>query len=200
MALPFGTTDTSLFKKILQALKAPGGPLEPPDAGRENRSGVFQFSPGASWDFGESPLISRKRSRRVSRPLLRCSSEIQLLQDSSSSVGPVKSLPSSPSLRRCVWADIPNSYANGRQSPSPRLEYLEESHHAALKGSEPQPKFKSHQIPGVPSSNVSLSRPADAPKRRPSEVYMHRSCTLELVMRVVEMHGVGTPTFIYYYL
>lgn len=160
-----GTTGPSLFQKILQLLKAPGGPLQPPDAACEHRSGVFQYSPGASWDFGESPLISLRRSRLTAflEPRQRCSSESRLPQDRPSSVSPARSLPGSPALRRCVWALTPDNPGHGRTTPPPRLEYLKEP-----EDSESPPRDRSEQTHTTPT------RPASAPKRRPSEVHMHR--------------------------
>lgn len=137
---------------------------------------MFQFSPGASWDFGESPIISRRRSRRpsFSRPPPRSSSESQLLQESCSSPRSVRSLPGSPPLRRCVWADIPDSCRDGRQSPPARLEYLDDPRQEqdAVEASR-SAKIKSHWTPSAPSASVSPPRLAGAPKRRPAEVYMH---------------------------
>lgn len=162
---------------------------------------MFQLSPGASWDFGDSPLISRRRCRLGSffNPPPRSSSESQLPQDSSFSLRPAKSLPSSPALRRCVWAETPDSHWNGRQSPPPRLEYLDEPQHAALESSKPPPRSRSRQTSGVSSANGVPSRPTDVRRRRPLEVYMHRSCTRELVMVVVEVGSARQPLFITIY-
>ncbi|MPC29504.1 hypothetical protein E2C01_022744 [Portunus trituberculatus] len=187
-----GTTGLSLFQKILQLLKAPGGPLEPPDATCKDRSGVFQFSQGASWDFGESPLISRRRSRRpsFSRPPTRSSSESRPLQESSSSPRSARSLPGSPPLRRCVWADTPDSCRDGRQSPPAHFEYLDEPQQHALEASQSPSSVKSRRIPSVSSPSVCASRLDDDPQRRPAELTKHR----RRVRRVrVGLRGSATP-------
>lgn len=184
-----GTTGLSLFQKILQLLKAPGGPLQPPDAACKDRSGVFQYSPGASWDFGESPLISLRRSRLTAflEPPRRCSSESRLAQDYPDSVCPALSLPGSPALRRCVWALPPENPVPGRASPPPRLEYLTEPEDS------PPPRDRSEQTRAAPP------RPVAASKRRHLEVHRHRRwCGDDSGVVVVWWWGATSP-FVHFY-
>ncbi|KAK4303372.1 hypothetical protein Pmani_024600 [Petrolisthes manimaculis] len=122
----------SLLQNILQLLKTPGGPLQPLDPGREDRSGVYQHSAGASWEFGDSPIISRRRNRVPGASFsLQSSRSSSSDRTRTSSPGVVRSsaprsVPGSPELRRCVWANPSQTNQQdalhpGRLSPPPLL-------------------------------------------------------------------------------
>ncbi|KAG7158637.1 hypothetical protein Hamer_G011295, partial [Homarus americanus] len=167
------TTVLTLIQKILHILKSPGGPLQPPDPGCEDRSGVFELTPGASWAFWEN-LTSRGRSRQPTRsapPPPRSSSTGRVCRGPPESVRASRSFSNSPVFRRCVWASpsLPEAQQEasslspcGRRGSPPFLVYYLDDNPDS---SPPEVSdFLSDESSSCPRSSPALEMPLPATK------------------------------------